>query len=104
MTKLWLYMTSLLKYFIVILIVNGIMLYFFLNIVTLIIAGLLFLGMFGAAWTDMKERYDKKQKKKELRFAQRETANFAAAARHELEGFEQALSLTMREMRAHSIL
>ena len=86
MTKLWLYITSWLKFQLVLLVIY-IPLGMYLGNIGLIISGLLFLGTFSAAKDDMKKRYDKKQTKK-----------IASMAKFEFEGFEQALTVTAREM------
>lgn len=87
MTKVWLDITSWIKFNLIMLVVY-IPLMMFLGVIGVVISGLLFLGSFPAAMDDMRKRFAKKQ-----------TRKIAAIAKYEFEGFEQALLVTQREIK-----
>lgn len=93
MLKLWLYITSLLKYIVFLLIIGGILTYFF-STIGLVISLVLFLGVFSAAKDDMNEKYAIALEKRRQKIIKKK----AEESKYEFEGFEQALALTRREM------
>lgn len=93
MLRLRLYATSILKYIAVLLILSVIISRFF-PMIGLTIFALGLIGSFGAVKEDVEERYQEELKKQE----QRRIMKVAKDSKDEFEGFEQAISLTRRNM------
>lgn len=103
-SKIKLLAISMFKYGLTLLLVDSLLLYFFFNSITLVIAGLIAMIFYSQALSDVDEQYEQQQEEKELHREQREATHFAAATRHEFAGFEQVLSLTRQEARAQDLM
>ncbi len=76
MRYLWIYLKELFKLFFGWIIISGILLYFLMNTVTLIIVFLLFIGIFFGAFDAVKKRKTLESKKELEKNLDRETFNY----------------------------
>lgn len=93
MLKLWLYITSFIKFLILWAIVSGIVTYFW-PVPGRIVFVVGLLGIFGATKDDVAEKYEEILKKRE----HKRKLKVAEDSKDEFEGFEQAVTLTRRNM------
>ena len=94
MLKIGIYLKCILKFLLALLIISGILVYFF-PIAGLIVFGLGFIGMFSA----VKEDVDKQYRIALEKIEQKRVQKVAMQSKDEFDGFEQAMALTRRTMR-----